>query len=134
MKRADYGSNIVQGSLFSNDFIQETITREADWSFLDDAGLEALRRDLRVIFDRFPTGQTPNESQTEDDLIWPILNRLGWIATLRQQNLAARGREDVPDGLLFQDNAAKAHDFNKAGNAAISLSYGYGKSRTRAAI
>ncbi len=61
-----------------------------------------------AIFNRFPTAQTPNESQTEDDLIWPILARLGWTASLRQQNLAARGREDVPDGLLFQDAATKA--------------------------
>ena len=53
-----------------------------------------------------PTG-TPNESQTEDDLIWPILSALGWSASLRQQNLSATGREDVPDGLLFAEEAAK---------------------------
>lgn len=101
-------NSIFQGSLFSNDFVQESISREPDWASIDVAGLESLRTDLRRIFDRFPTAQTPNESQTEDDLIWPILNRLGWTATLRQQNLAARGRDDVPDGLLFQDDAAKA--------------------------
>jgi hypothetical protein len=99
---------VFQGSLFSNDFAQESISRVPDWAALDDAGLEALRADLRGIFDRFPTAQTPNESQTEDDLIWPILTRLGWTASLRQQNLAARGRDDVPDGLLFQDDATKA--------------------------
>jgi hypothetical protein len=70
--------------------------------------LDALAADLRAIFSPFPTAKTPNESQTEDDLIWPILARLGWTASLRQQNLAARGREDVPDGLLFKDAAAKA--------------------------
>ena len=58
-------------------------------------------------FDRFPTAQLPNENQTEDDLIWPILTRLGWTESLRQQNLAPRRREDVPDGLLFEDDAAK---------------------------
>ena len=31
----------------------------------------------------------------------------GWPASLRQQNLSAAGRQDVPDGLLFQDAAAK---------------------------
>src|SRR6266436_3489672 len=60
-----------------------------------------------IFFDRFPTAQFPNESQTEDDLIWPILTRLGWTESLRQQNLTPRGREDVPDGLLFKDNPAK---------------------------
>ena len=63
---------------------------------------------MRAIFTRFPTTQSPNESQTEDDLIWPILQRLGWTASLRQQNLAARGRDDVPDGLLFPHDDAKA--------------------------
>src|SRR5258708_31650951 len=38
----------------------------------------------------------------------PVLSRLGWTAYLRQQNLAPRGREDVPDGLLFENDAAKA--------------------------
>ena len=36
-----------------------------------------------------------------------MLARLGWTASLRQQNLSARGREDVPDGLLFPDDASK---------------------------
>ena len=64
--------------------------------------------DLRGIFVSFPTAQSPNESQTEDDLIWKVLHRLGWISSLRQQNLAARGRDDVPDGLLFANATAKA--------------------------
>ena len=98
---------VFQGSLFSSDFLRESISRLPDWSHLDDAAIAALRSDLRHIFARFPTAQLPNESQTEDDLIWPILNRLGWAQSLRQQNLAPRGREDVPDGLLFGDGAAK---------------------------
>jgi hypothetical protein len=98
---------VFQGSLFSSDFVQDSISRVPDWASLDDTGLEALRADLRGIFERFPTAQMPNESQTEDDLIWPILTRLGWTASLRQQNLAARGRDDVPDGLLFQDDSTK---------------------------
>ena len=101
-------NGIFQGSLFSNDFLEDSIERVADWQGLAERDLEALAGDLRGIFDRFPTAQTPNESQTEDDLIWPILGRLGWTASLRQQNLAARGRDDVPDGVLFRDAAAKA--------------------------
>src|SRR5467141_737209 len=88
---------VFQGSLFSS-----------DWLEFDDAALEPLRSDLRRIFDRFPTAQSPNESQTEDDLIWPVLSRLGWTESLRQQNLAPRGREDGPEGLLFGESAAKA--------------------------
>jgi hypothetical protein len=100
--------HISQGSLFSTDLLQESIARVADWQLLTDAEIDALADDLRAIFKRFPPKQTPNESQTEDDLIWPILVRLGWTASLRQQNLAAKGRDDVPDGLLFRDAATKA--------------------------
>ncbi|MGO9005923.1 MAG: Eco57I restriction-modification methylase domain-containing protein [Beijerinckiaceae bacterium] len=98
---------VFQGSLFSNDFLRESIVRLPDWAGLDDSALATLRTDLRLIFSPFPTEQRPNESQTEDDLIWPILSRLGWAQSLRQQNLAARGRDDVPDGLLFESEDAK---------------------------
>jgi hypothetical protein len=100
--------DVFQGSLFSSDFLTDRIATVAEWQQLPDTDLDAIAADLRAIFDRFPTGHTPNESQTEDDLIWPILARLGWSATLRQQNLAVRGRHDVPDGLLFRDDAGKA--------------------------
>jgi hypothetical protein len=102
--------HISQGSLFSTDFLRESIERVPDWQLHTDTEIDALAADLRAIFSQFPTAQKPppNEAQTEDDLIWPILARLGWTASLRQQNLAARGREDVPDGLLFNDAATKA--------------------------
>ena len=102
-----------QGSLFASDFLSGAITRLPDWQELDDASLEDLEGALRAIFDRFPAAASPNESQTEDDLIWPVLARLGWTASLRQQNLSAFGRVDVPDGLLFSDDAmkAQANDF-----------------------
>jgi hypothetical protein len=99
---------IFQGSLFSTDFLQDTITRGADWQRISDSDVATLAANLRKVFSGFPVAQTPNESQTEDDLIWPVLAELGWNASLRQQNLAAKGRDDVPDGLLFQDAAAKA--------------------------
>ncbi|MCU4181778.1 Eco57I restriction-modification methylase domain-containing protein [Bosea sp. BH3] len=97
----------VQGSLLSSDFLVESIGSISDWLQVGGAELAQFRVDLLDIFSRFPTKQTPNESQTEDDLIWPILTRLGWSASLRQQNLAPKGRVDVPDGLLFADAAAK---------------------------
>ena len=69
--------HISQGSLFSTDFLQESIARVADWQRLTDAEIDALAADLRAIFTQFPTAKPQNESQTEDDLIWPILARLG---------------------------------------------------------
>jgi hypothetical protein len=99
---------VLKGSLFSTDFILSSITRLQDWHDISPNELTLFESDLKSIFAKFPTNQTPNESQTEEDLIWPVLNRLGWNASLRQQNLAAKGRNDVPDGLLFEDEATKA--------------------------
>ena len=96
-----------QGSLFANDFLCDTVAETPDWPAIHDAALEDLETGLRAIFEHFPIDGSPNESQTEDDLIWPVLATLGWTASLRQQNLSATGREDVPDGLLFADEAAK---------------------------
>jgi hypothetical protein len=34
--------NVFQGSLFSSDFLSESITRLADWSSIDQPALKAL--------------------------------------------------------------------------------------------
>ena len=60
-----------QGSLFANDFLQDAVTRLDDWREIDDDELTALKASLRDVFDGFPIAGGPNESQTEDDLIWP---------------------------------------------------------------
>ena len=107
----DYGcmslDTAFQGSLFANDFLCDSVAETDDWEAIDDDALDNLRAGLRTVFDAFPFAAAPNESQTEDDLIWPLLRAIGWTASLRQQNLSAAGREDVPDGLLFADEAAK---------------------------
>ena len=99
----------IRGSLFAPDFLNqsESISELPEWGDLDDTTLNDVEIHLRAIFERFPYDGHPNESQTEDDLIWPTLNCLDWTATLRQQNLSGVGRTDVPDGLLFADDAAK---------------------------
>ena len=96
-----------QGSLFANDFLQDAIKRLDDWRDIDATVLDSLETSVRGIFDGFPIASHPNESQTENDLIWLVLAQLGWTTSLRQQNLSSHGREDVPDGLLFTDDAAK---------------------------
>jgi hypothetical protein len=61
--------NFFRGSLFTNDFLQESISRVADWQALTDAELDLLSTDLLAVFAAFPIAGRPNESQTEDDLI-----------------------------------------------------------------
>jgi hypothetical protein len=68
-----------QGSLFSTDFLKDSISRLPDWAQLTDDAIESVRADLKRIYNAFPTAQSPNESQTEDDLIWPVLTRLALL-------------------------------------------------------
>ena len=100
----------IRGSLFAPDFLNEpeSIGELPEWDDLDAATLDEVENRLRAIFEAFPRDSTPNESQTEDDLIWKTLYCLDWTAHLRQQNLSGVGRTDVPDGLLFVDDAAKS--------------------------
>ena len=98
----------LTGTLFAGDYYQDSIAASEEWEAFDDAALDTFETSLQSVFERFPIQRGPNESQTEDDLIWPVLGLLGWTESLRQQNLSPRGREDVPDGLLFADEAAKA--------------------------
>ncbi|MXW49558.1 MAG: restriction endonuclease [Gammaproteobacteria bacterium] len=104
------GIEAIHGGLFAPDFLQsaQSLAALPEWAAFDDATLDGNEARLRQIFERFPIDGSPNEAETEDDLIWPVLFELGWTANLRQQNLSAKGREDVPDGLLFADDAAKA--------------------------
>ena len=96
-----------QGSLFAEDFLSDTITKLPDWQALDDAAMDSLAVSLRDLFEGFPMTTSTNECQTEDELIWPVLKLLDWTDYLRQQNLSAHGREDIPDGLLFTSDSLK---------------------------
>lgn len=97
---------VLQGGLFTSDFLIDAVQEMDEWQRWDNGAVFETK--LQNIFNAFPIDQNPNESQTEDDLIWPILNYLGWTDYLTQQNLTPRGRDDVPDGLLFEDDAHKA--------------------------
>ena len=79
-----------QGSLFSNDFLCESIAGLPEWAAFDDGAARALASDLAALFQRFPVAGRPNVSQTEDDLIWAVFRRLGWQGSLRNQNLTLR--------------------------------------------
>lgn len=95
----------ISGSLFTTDYLVEAVTATSTYLAVDVA---ALRARLAAITAAFPQNHRTNESQTEDDFIWPVLAALGWSESLRQQNLTVSGRDDVPDGLLFADADAKA--------------------------
>jgi hypothetical protein len=93
------------GALFTRDYLEEGITHSDAWEAVDT---DVLRKRLAAILSGFPHASGPNEATTEQDLVWPVLEALGWSDYLTQQNLSDKGRVDVPDGLLFINAEAKA--------------------------
>lgn len=98
----------MQGSLFTRDFLLEGIAGTLAWVAVSDVDIDAFHTALKDIFAAFPIDTKPNESVTEDDLIFPVLDLLGWNHRLTQQSATRKGREDVPDVLLFADSDTKA--------------------------
>jgi hypothetical protein len=100
----------MQGQLFSTDFLLRGIQETETWKGVPDAELDAFIRQLKAHYAPFTADSALNESQTEDELIEPVIDLLGWNdAWISQVNLSQSGREDVPDFLLFAEPAAKDH-------------------------
>lgn len=98
---------MLKGSLFTEDFLVEGISSYPEWRAIDNEQVEAFKLKLKAIFDSFPTEGNPIEATTEDDLITLVLASLGWNHFLRQQTTAHKGRDDVPDYLLFENEDFK---------------------------
>ena len=98
---------MLSGGLFTRDFLIEGIRDTAAWNSFDSTALADLRDRLETLFGSFSKLRNPTEPETEKDLIWPILEALGWRDMLVQQNLSAKRRDDVPDALLFPSADAK---------------------------
>ena len=99
----------MPGHLFASYFLTEGIRQETPEWKADDAMPEkfaAFRDDVRRCYDAISGSAEPNEAATEQDLIRPVLELLGWDDYLPQQG-AARN-EDIPDHLLFADADSKA--------------------------
>jgi Eco57I restriction-modification methylase len=92
----------MQGQLFTQDFLTRGITETPPWQELTDASFGIFQDNLKTIFAGFTGESTNNEAQTEALVINKVLVALGWgDDTLPQVNSDAKGRESVPDSLLF---------------------------------
>lgn len=92
----------MQGQLFTQDFLTRGITETPPWQELTDASFGVFQASLQGIFAGFTGESTNNEAQTEALVINKVLVALGWgDDTLPQVNSDAKGRESVPDCLLF---------------------------------
>jgi hypothetical protein len=96
----------MQGKLFTQDFLREGIKETDAWKCLDSNELTRFRECIGTIFDAFPADSQANEAVTETEIIFKVLEALGW-ASLPQQTASGKGRQDVPDVLLFTDTATK---------------------------
>ena len=95
----------MSGQLFTQYYLTEGIRSTTRWHS-SAANAEAFREGVRRSYDALDAHRSPNEAVTEQELIRPVLELLGWIDYLPQQG-AARN-EDIPDLLLFADADSKA--------------------------
>ena len=92
----------MQGQLFSQDFLTRGVTETPLHQALTDAAFAVFRNSLNNIFKGLDGASTINEAQTEQVVINKVLAELGWADDyLPQVNSDAKGREAVPDCLLF---------------------------------
>ena len=97
----------MPGRLFTDYFLSEGIRATDEWRDLVVSSGEfgAFRDGVRRLFDSVGGYSEPNEAVTEQELIFPVLELLGWADYLPQQGTARN--EDIPDLLLFPDADSK---------------------------
>ena len=97
----------MPGQLFTEYFLTEGIRATAEWRECIDQP-NAFARFREALSSRtawFTQFADPNESVTEQDLVRPVLEILGWTDYLPQQGSVRN--EDIPDHLLFADDGSK---------------------------
>jgi hypothetical protein len=100
-----------QGTLFTEDFLNEGIRGTDAWRALSPDTPALFRNTLLEINREVADPRRLNEAQTEDRIVRPVLQALGWNGCYWvQERLEIRGRANVPDYLLFAspENSAAA--------------------------
>ena len=97
----------MPGQLFTHYFLTDGIKATPEWqaSLDQPEAFAAFRDGVARHHDALSRSREPNEAATEQDLIRPVLELLGWADYLPQQGVARN--EDIPDHLLFADADAK---------------------------
>ena len=97
----------MPGQLFTHYFLTDGIKATTQWQASLDQPEEfaAFKDGVARHHATLSRSQNPNEAATEQDLIRPVLELLGWADYLPQQGTAHN--EDIPDHLLFANADAK---------------------------
>ena len=104
----------MPGQLFTEYFLSDGIRLTPERRGQGSA-FAAFRDGARGVFAGFGSDRSANEAETEQELIRPLLELLGWTDYLPQQS--ASGGEDIPDLLLFGSAEAKARASGAQGSA-----------------
>ena len=97
----------MEGTLFKQHFLTVGIQATDAWRNAVNAprDLYAFPETAEAAYQALAETPGANEATTEQELIRPLLEALGWHDYLPQQG--SQRNEDVPDLLLFQNSAAK---------------------------
>ena len=97
----------MPGQLFTHYFLTDGIKATPEWkaSVARPEAFAAFRDGVSQRYEALSRSADPNEAATEQDLIRPVLESLGWADYLPQQGSIRN--EDIPDHLLFADAGSK---------------------------
>ena len=97
----------MPGQLFTNYFLEEGILHTNAWqeSLSQPDAFDAFRARAQTLIDSAASIHNINEASTEQELIRPLLELLGWTDYLPQQG--SGHNEYIPDHLLFGDAGSK---------------------------
>ena len=97
----------MPGQLFTQYFLTDGIKTTPEWqrSESEPGAFSAFRDKAHQSCEALSRAADPNEALTEQRLVRPLLEALGWTDYLPQQGVARN--EDIPDHLLFADAASR---------------------------
>ena len=98
----------MPGHLFTEYFLTEGIRATPEWREIDGSpgDFRSFRDGVWERCESLSGSAHPNEAVTEQELVRPVLELLGWADYLPQQGTSLH--EDIPDHLLFEDADSKA--------------------------
>ena len=97
----------MPGQLFTQYFLTDGIKATPEWerSVAEPEAFSAFHEAAGQRLGEFSDATHLHEATTEQELVRPLLEALGWRDYLPQQG--SSGNEDIPDHLLFADAEAK---------------------------
>ena len=104
----------MPGQLFTEYFLSEGIRATPEWSASEGA-FSLFKEAVQERYDALRHATDPREAFTEQEMIRPVLELLGWTDYIPQPGTTRN--EDIPDHLLFGDTDSKVRAVAK-GSAA----------------